>query len=75
MGMIHKWGTCSVDFPRTAVRNMEQAGVHRWVAMKTPGHETESIYRSYASAVRCGPPRGDPQADGHSSGHGDTIHG
>jgi integrase len=36
------------DFRRTAVRNLERAGVSRSIAMKMVGHRTESIYRRYA---------------------------
>lgn len=35
------------DFRRTAVRNLELAGVDRATAMKMVGHKTEAIYRRY----------------------------
>jgi hypothetical protein len=36
------------DFRRTAIRNLERAGVPRSAAMKMVGHRTESIYRRYS---------------------------
>jgi hypothetical protein len=36
------------DFRRTAVRNLERAGVSRSDAMAMVGHQTEAIYRRYA---------------------------
>ncbi len=36
------------DFRRSAVRNLERAGVPRSAAMKLVAHKTESIYRRYA---------------------------
>ncbi|HEV8722937.1 MAG TPA: tyrosine-type recombinase/integrase [Candidatus Binatia bacterium] len=36
------------DFRRTAIRNLERAGVSRSDAMNMVGHKTEAIYRRYA---------------------------
>lgn len=40
------------DFRRTAVQNLERAGVRRSTAMALVGHKTETIYRRYAIAAR-----------------------
>ena len=41
-------GRLKHDLRRTAVRNLEQRGVPRSVAMKLTGHRTEAVYRRYA---------------------------
>lgn len=41
-------GTVLHDLRRSAVRNLEHAGVSRSVAMKLTGHKTEAIFRRYA---------------------------
>jgi len=36
------------DFRRTAVRNLERAGLSRSVAMRMTGHQSEAVYRQSA---------------------------
>lgn len=36
------------DLRRTAVRNLERAGIARSAAMRMVGHKTEAIYRRYS---------------------------
>jgi hypothetical protein len=40
------------DLRRTAVRNLERAGVPRSVGLKLTGHKTEAVYRRYAIATK-----------------------
>ena len=46
------------DFRRTAVRNLDRAGVPRSTAMKMVGHRTEAIYRRDAIANEAMPREG-----------------
>ena len=50
MAAVSRWvpGRIPHDFRRTAVRNLERAGVPRSTAIALVGHRTESIYRRYA---------------------------
>jgi len=72
---FHRDGEPIRDFQgvwRTAVRNLERAGVSRFAAMAMVGHRTEFIYRRYAivnaGALRDAAAKID-DAVGHTFGH------
>jgi len=52
------------DLRRSAVRNLERAGVPRATAMKLVGHKIEAIYRRYAIMVESDLPAGGDKLDG-----------
>ncbi len=58
------------DFRRTAVRNLERAGVPRSTAMKMVGHKTEAIYRRYAIVDEAMMREGAEKLAGYESGNG-----
>jgi len=61
------------DLRRTAVRNMEQAGVPRSVATKLTGHRTEAVYRRYAIVSPADLQAAAVRLDGYN--HGDSRRG
>jgi Phage integrase family len=60
------------DLRRSAVRNLERAGVSRSVAMKLTGHKTESVYRRYAIVAESDLRRGSAKLTALSDNFGDT---
>ena len=63
------------DFRRTAVRNLERAGVPRSTAMKMVGHETESVYRRYAIVDEVMLQEGGAKLAAYSEGKVGTVSG
>ncbi len=63
------------DFRRTAVRNLERAGVSRSVAMMLVGHKTEAIYNRYAIVCERDLLEGVKKLSALSTGHSDGQRG
>lgn len=63
------------DFRRSAVKNLEHAGVPRSLAMELTGHETESIYARYAIADDDARRRGVEKLVANQSAKGDEALG
>jgi Phage integrase family len=61
------------DLRRSAVRNLERAGVSRSVAMKLTGHKTESVYRRYAIVAESDLRGGSAKLTALSDNFGDTL--